>query len=134
MTFISGIYQGQLRCQLLHEQSKSEIVTDAPTDNHGKGEAFSPTDLLAAALGSCLITVMAIRARTKKVDIGKPTFSIRKVMRPQPRKISRIEIDIKLPGTIKEEDRNYLESQALKCPVALSLDPAIEQRINFEYV
>lgn len=132
MTQINGKYNGNLRCELSHP-SKSIIQTDAPKDNRGEGKFFSPTDLLAASLVSCILTIMAIRARDKGIEIGNPDFSISKKMASNPRRIAQLDVIIKLPGSISEKDREYLEEEGRNCPVALSLASSIEQRLTFEY-
>lgn len=131
---ISGSYVGDLRCQLTHLKSKVELLTDAPTDNEGKGEAFSPTDLVAAALGSCMLTIIGIRAKNKKIDVGQPTISVVKEMANHPRKIKTIIIEITFNQQLSATDRDYLESEARKCPVALSLNESINQETKFNYV
>ena len=104
----------------------SKILTDAPTDNHGKGEAFSPTDLVAAALGSCMMTLMGIAARTQGVDIVGTRLSITKVMSADPRRIGEIIIDIRFPGEMAPKARTVLERAAATCPVARSLHPDLQ--------
>lgn len=131
---IRGSYAGDLRCQLTHLKSKVELLTDAPTDNEGKGEAFSPTDLVAAALGTCMLTIIGIRAKNKKIDIGQPTISVGKEMDNHPRKIKTIIIEITFNQQLSETNRVYLEGEARKCPVALSLNESINQEIKFNYV
>ncbi len=131
---IQGKYEGQLRCNLTHTNSQSTLNTDAPLDNNGKGESFSPTDLVAAALGSCMLTIIGMRARSKRIEIGSPDFSIFKKMTDSPRKIEEIELEICLPKAIKNLDRVYLEKEALNCPVALSLNNNLKQTVFFKYV
>lgn len=130
---ITGHYQGSLRCSLKHEKSGTIIQTDAPIDNNGKGELFSPTDLVAAALVSCMLTIIGIRAQKKRIEIGDPSFSVNKVMDAAPRKIGRIEIQIFFNTPISEENRSYLENEALNCPVALSLNSELKQQVEFIY-
>src|SRR5690606_6956893 len=96
MNKYKGTYQDNLRCKLEHLESGSIINTDAPKDNHGKGEMFSPTDLLASALGSCMVTIIAIRANAKKINLGAVDFDIEKVMQSSPRKVSEIKLTIKM--------------------------------------
>jgi uncharacterized OsmC-like protein len=134
MTSILGEYQGNLRTSLTHKSSNSQLITDAPLDNHGKGEFFSPTDLLAAALGSCMVTIMGIRANTKNISLEPFQFQIKKIMQSNPRKVGRVEIEIICSKDILLEDRAYLEKEARECPVALSLSKDLEQRITFSYV
>ncbi|MEQ8625584.1 MAG: OsmC family protein [Vicingaceae bacterium] len=131
---IIGGYEGELRCKLTHKNSSQQITTDAPKDNNGKGEAFSPTDLVAAALGSCMLTIIGIRANSRKLDIGEPRISILKSMQASPRKIDAIKIEIEFDVQLELDDRKFLESEARKCPVALSLSESIKQEINFKYI
>ena len=130
---ISGKYSGDLRCKLTHFKSKIELITDAPTDNKGKGEAFSPTDLLAGALGSCMLTIIGIRAKSRNIDIGEPAISIIKKMTNHPRKIETIIIEITYYNQISNINRDFLENEARKCPVALSLNESIKQEVSFKY-
>lgn len=134
MNKYKGTYQDNLRCKLEHLESGSIINTDAPKDNHGKGEMFSPTDLLASALGSCMVTIIAIRANAKKINLGAVDFDIEKVMQSSPRKISEIKLTIKMNKTLTLKDREYLEKEGLNCPVALSLHPELKQQVSFEYI
>ncbi len=128
-----GYYQGQLRTVVTHCQSGSNIFTDAPIDNHGRGEAFSPTDLVATALASCMMTIMGIKAN----DLGLENLAIRaeveKVMDSNPRRIAEIAVDIYLPASLTERQRKLLEAAAHTCPVAHSLHADLRQRINFYY-
>jgi uncharacterized OsmC-like protein len=130
---IKGKYAGDLRCVLTH-QTGEKIQTDAPLDNHGKGEAFSPTDLIAAALGACMVTILAIRAKSKGVPIGKPTFKVMKEMQAQPRTIKEVAVEIRFSVEIAEDNKRYLEKEARSCPVALSLNSELKQNITFIYV
>ena len=132
-TEFNAKYQGSLRTLIIHQDSKSQLITDAPKDNNGKGESFSPTDLVASALASCMITIIAIRAKSKNINIGMPELAFKKIMKANPRKIARIEISISYSVRIEEEDRNYLEYEAKNCPVALSLDKDIIQDVRFIY-
>jgi uncharacterized OsmC-like protein len=133
-TIINGNYLGELRCNMIHEESESQIMTDAPKDNKGKGERFSPTDLLAAALGSCMVTILAIRANSKNIDLGLPEFKSVKNMQANPRRIKQIDLTINLNKNISKEDRSYLENEAINCPVALSLSSKVIQNITFNYI
>ena len=132
-TKILGKYNDNLRCLLEHEGSGQELITDAPKDNNGKGESYSPTDLLAAGLGSCMLTIIAIRARKRKIEIGQPTFRVLKTMKSSPREISLLEVEITFNLDMNDEDKNYLEHEARNCPVALSLNKDIQQEIKFVY-
>lgn len=125
-------YQGNLRTKAVHLASNSTIITDAPTDNHGKGEAFSPTDLTATSLATCMITIMGLSAQSRGWDLVGTRAEILKVMASDPRRISRIEIDLHMPdGDFSADDKKILEKAARTCPVALSLHPDIEQVIRF---
>lgn len=132
-TAFSAKYIGDLRTQIKHLQSDTQIITDAPLDNNGKGESFSPTDLLATALATCMMTILAIRANTKNIFIGNPTFDFTKTMQSSPRKVSEVSITFTFYVEISIENRKYLESEARKCPVALSIASDINQQITFIY-
>jgi putative redox protein len=128
------IYRGDLRTEAMHLQSGNTIITDAPTDNQGKGEAFSPTDLVATALGSCMMTLMGIVAQRHQIDLSGMRASITKNMQANPRKIASIEIVFAMPPAITEPKmRQILENAARTCPVALSLDKEILQIVDFQY-
>jgi uncharacterized OsmC-like protein len=130
----SGQYLGTLRTELTHIQSGTQILTDAPTDNHGKGEAFSPTDLVAAALGSCAITTMAIEAKKQGFDPEGLTWTMLKKMAGPPRRIAGIDIMLTWEGgPPASADIERLKQAALTCPVALSLHPDLVQHIQFSF-
>ena len=134
METIRTIYKGNLRTEALHVKSGQIIITDAPIDNQGKGEAFSPTDLLSASLGSCMLTVMGIAARTHHIDMDGAAIGITKLMASNPRKVSEIIIEFKIQGkNYSDKEKVILEKAALTCPVALSLNPDIKQTIHFSY-
>lgn len=126
-------YLGDLRTSSVHLQSGTEILSDAPTDNHGKGEAFSPTDLLANALGSCMVSIMAIKSRDTAIDLAGSTVEVTKIMNPEPRKIAKIVIVMNLPAVADQKTRTILERAAMTCPVFLSLHPDIEKDITFNW-
>lgn len=130
---IETIYQGGLRSEATHLQSGTKIVTDAPTDNHGKGESFSPTDLVAAALGSCMLTIMDIAAQRLEIDLKGTRLEITKIMAADPRRIAEIKIDFYLPGDYSDKCKTILERAADTCPVAKSLHPDLVQNITFHY-
>lgn len=132
-TEIKGNYCGKLRCKLEHKGSGSIIYTDAPIDNHGKGENFSPTDLVAAGLGSCMLTIIGIRAQSKSIEIGTPFFTVKKSMRSNPRAINKLEVEICFDVAIEKGNRDYLEKEAKNCPVALSLSKELVQEVSFKY-
>lgn len=127
-------YSGDLRTQATHLQSASQIITDAPTDNQGKGEAFSPTDLVATALGSCMMTIMGIAARTHDFSIDGISASITKVMASDPRRISEIQVVFNCENlSLTDRQKNILEQAARHCPVAKSLHPDLTQTVIFNY-
>jgi uncharacterized OsmC-like protein len=126
-------YLGDLRTTSTHLQSGTEILSDAPTDNNGKGEAFSPTDLVANAAGSCMMTIMAIKARDMNVDLIGTTLEVTKIMQAEPRKISKIIIVMNIPITVDEKTKTILERTAMNCPVLLSLNPDIEKEITINW-
>lgn len=128
------VYEGDLRCRLTHEQSGSVILTDAPKDNMGKGEAFSPTDLVAAALASCMATVMGIAAKKHQIDLKGLRVDASKEMVTSPvRKICTITVDIYMPKGIPLDQRSILENAAQTCPVHKSLHPDLQTPIRFHY-
>jgi len=132
MATSSLIYTGELRTVAIHLQSGVEIITDAPTDNQGKGEAFSPTDLLATSLGCCMLTIMGINARNNGMDIDGTKVEVTKIMTTNPRSVSEIGIVVTLPNkSYSEKERKMLEIAALNCPVAKSLHPDIKQDVHF---
>jgi putative redox protein len=126
-------YVGDLRTVCIHLQSGTEILTDAPTDNHGKGEAFSPTDLVATALGSCMVSIMAIKSKDLEVDLKDSTVSITKIMQAEPRRIAKIEVILDMAITTSEKNKTILERSAMTCPVLLSLHPDIEKIVTFNW-
>lgn len=127
-------YTGDLRTSSVHLKSGKEIITDAPTDNQGKGEAFSPTDLLATSLGNCLLTIVGITARNHGFNIDGTTAEITKVMAENPRRVSEIIVDLQFPANnYSEKEKAIIERAAKTCPVAYSLHPDIKQEISFSY-
>lgn len=133
MATVQTIYLGDLRTEATHLQSGTKILTDAPLDNHGRGEAFSPTDLVATALGSCMLTLMGIAARTHEINIDGTRLEITKVMSASPRRIGEIIIEIYLPTDYAPKQRMILENTAATCPVAHSLHPDTKQTVHFHY-
>jgi uncharacterized OsmC-like protein len=129
------IYKGNLRCEATHLQSGTLIETDAPVDNHGKGERFSPTDLVATALGNCMMTVMGIKAKDMSLNLAGTKVGITKIMTAEPRRISGIKATISFPAELvtDEKQRTILEKTAMTCPVFQSLHPDIKQDIAFEW-
>ncbi len=134
MTSISASYLGSLRTQASHLKSGNTIITDAPVDNNGKGEGFSPTDLVCAALSSCMMTIMGIVADREKIDLTGLTSDIVKIMGSNPRKIAEIQITFGHPKLMAtEEQKQKLKHAARTCPVALSLSETLKQNIVFKF-
>lgn len=127
------VYQGDKHCELTHGPSQSKISTDAPKDNHGRGELFSPTDLVGAALGSCILTVMAIVAERENIDLRGMRCTVEKEMQTSPRRIGRLACRVEMPKGVAAPLRAKLEATAHHCPVHKSLHPDIESPINFVY-
>jgi uncharacterized OsmC-like protein len=126
-------YLGHLRTSSVHIQSGTEILSDAPVDNHGKGEAFSPTDLVANALGSCVLTIMGIKAQDLNIDISGTTAEVTKTMQLEPRRIAKIEINVTFIKFQDEKTKKILEKAAMTCPVINSLHPDLEKIISFNW-
>jgi len=134
MVSISITYNGGLRTTATHGPSGATLITDAPVDNHGKGEAFSPTDLAATALGTCMATVMGIAAQRKGIELTGMSVSVGKTMSATPpRRIARLDVEIRVPLPADHKDRALLEAAALSCPVHQSLHPDIEMPVTFVY-
>jgi putative redox protein len=129
------LYEGNLRTVATHLQSGTVIETDAPTDNQGKGERFSPTDLVATALGNCMLTIMGIKARDMQLDLQNTTIDITKNMVANPRRIGEIKVVINFPGDLQANDkqRTILENAALTCPVYESLHPDLKKDVEFKW-
>ncbi len=127
------IYKGSLRTEAKHLQSNTIIETDAPTDNQGKGERFSPTDLLATSLGSCMLTIMGIKARDMNISLEGTEVSIQKNMKSEPRRVGGIDVRFDFPAslTLDDKEKTILERAALTCPVAKSIHPDIEMKVDF---
>jgi putative redox protein len=131
----TGVYTGGLHCELTHGPSGQKISTDAPKDNNGKGEAFSPTDLVAAALGSCILTTVAMVADRDGIDIKGATYRVTKEMTqpPEKRKIARLAVSLRLPASVPVSHRKKLETIAHSCPVHRSLGPDVQMPITFDW-
>lgn len=128
------IYKGGLRTEATHLQSGEKIITDAPVDNQGKGQAFSPTDLLATSLGSCMLTIMGIAARERGIDIDGISCSITKIMGIDPRRVTELHVSFDLKGRdFSDKEKAVLEHAAKTCPVFYSLHPEIRKEITFQY-
>lgn len=129
---MTGKYLGQLRTEATHIKSNNKIITDAPIDNNGKGEAFSPTDLLCASLASCMITIAGISANTHQIFLGEVNWEITKIMGTEPRRVVEIGIKFYFPNNqFSEKDKAIIMRAALNCPVAKSLSTDIKQDIAF---
>lgn len=126
-------YLGDLRTSAIHIASAKNIITDAPIDNQGKGEAFSPTDTVASALASCLLTIMGIKARDLNIDIKNTTAEVAKIMASKPRRISEIQITVNFTKSYDQRIKKILEKAALACPVSNSLHPDLKQNILFNW-
>ena len=125
------IYRGALRTEATHIRSGNTIITDAPTDNKGKGEAFSPTDLVATALASCMLTIMGIKANEININIDGTTAEIEKIMGSGPRRIAQVIIVINIPISTDEKTKNILEKAALACPVDKSISDSMIRDVKF---
>ncbi len=124
-------YQGELRTQIIHLQSGNEVTTDAPIDNKGKGEAFSPTDLMSASLGSCMLTIMGIKADSLGITMDNTKIVlIKKMSSSLPRRVSEIDIEIMIPHELTEQHMASLERAALGCPVAQSIHPDLKLNLS----
>ncbi len=127
-------YPGDLLCRATHGPSGTTLTTDAPVDNQGQGRSFSPTDLVATALGTCVFTIMGIVAKRHGIDLSGASMIVRKEMASQPaRRIGRLEVEVRVPGAVSPEDRKRLENAAQTCPVKQSLHPDIEVPIRFRW-
>ena len=129
----SIVYIGNLRCRAQHIQSGTIVESDAPTDNKGKGEKFSPTDLLCVSLATCMLTTMGIKARDLQVEITNATADVTKHMFSDPRRVGKIEVIVNLPATGNEEQRQILQKAGDNCPVMKSIHPNIEVLINYNW-
>jgi len=130
---IEGVYQGQKHCEISHVNSGATLQTDAPKDNNGLGQSFSPTDLVGVALGSCMMTVMAIWAEQNNVSLQGSRFSVVKEMKANPRRVGRLTVQFVLPAKLEQNVRTRLEEIARTCPVKYSIHPEIELPIEFSY-
>ncbi|MCD7982818.1 MAG: OsmC family protein [Desulfovibrio sp.] len=134
MATISAKYLGDLRVECTHTQSGTKIITDAPVDNHGKGQAFSPTDLCATALGACAMTIIGLYAQNHGVDVTGAEMAITKSMSADPRRIGKVEVIFTMPDRpYSEKEKIVMERAAHTCPVHLSLHPDVEQVFTFNW-
>lgn len=128
------VYNGELRTTCVHLRSGSEFITDAPIDNNGLGSAFSPTDTVATGLASCMITVMGIKARDLQVDLQGAEVEVTKHMASNPRRISKIEVNLRLPVNVSQKHRTILQRIGDTCPIHYSLHPDIEKVITYHWI
>ena len=135
MTKIKTTYLGGLRTEAIHEQSGTKLITDAPLDNHGKGEAFSPTDLVATALGSCMLTIMGISAEADGYKLEGTTLEIEKIMVANPRRIGEIKVEVNFPegSNFTDKQKRVIEAAAKSCPVYNTLAPEVQKSITFNW-
>lgn len=133
MVTIDIVYEGDLRCRARHGPSGTELFTDPPVDNQGQGESYSPTDLCATALGTCMLSIMGIVARRQGWDLRGTRMTVRKTMRADPRRIARLDVGIRVPRDFARDVRRTLEDAARSCPVALSIHPDVEVPVTFEW-
>ena len=135
MTKIKTIYKGSLRTEAEHIQSGNKLITDAPLDNNGKGEFFSPTDLLATSLGSCMLTIMGISANSYGFNIDGTVVETEKIMGTDPRRVTEIKVNFTFPAdsNFTDQQKRVIESSAKTCPVANSIHPDIKKTITFNY-
>lgn len=134
MVEITVDYLGELRCKATHGPSGATLLTDAPTDNQGMGQSFSPTDLVATAMGTCALTIMGIAARGRGIDLSGATVRVQKEMVAQPtRRIGRLTVEFTIPAELTDEQKGVLKRAALTCPVHKSVLPEIEIPITFKW-
>jgi len=131
MATVESVYIGELRTNNTHLQSGTQIITDAPTDNQGKGEAFSPTDLLATSLGTCMLTTMAIRTAKDNIDLDGTKCAITKIMAANPRRVAEIVVQFTFPLEYTADQKKLLEDAALTCPVYFSLNEQLVKTVDF---
>ena len=132
MVRIDATYDGNLRCTATHEPSGAKLITDAPIDNMGKGESFSPTDLLATSMLTCVMTIVAIRADSRELDVTGMTGSVEKYMAANPRRISKLEVIVNLPSDLSMDDRAWLITEGCNCPVCVSVSESMEVDVTFQ--
>ncbi len=134
MVEINILYKGELRCTAVHQPSGTALITDAPIDNHGKGESFSPTDLVATALGTCMLTIMGISAQAMHIDLSGTKVVVRKEMATKStRRIGTLAVTISVQATLEENQKQKLITAAMACPVHHSLHPDVQMPIEFNW-
>ena len=132
MVRIEATYDGNLRCTATHMPSGSKLITDAPVDNKGKGESFSPTDLLATSMLTCIMTIVAIRAESRQIDVSGMSGSIEKTMAANPRRVAKLEVIVNLPSGMELDDRAWLITEGCNCPVCVSVSESMDVDVTFQ--
>ena len=132
MVRIEASYDGDLRCTATHMPSGNQLITDAPIDNKGKGESFSPTDLLATSMLTCIMTIVAIRADSKGIDVSGMSGSVEKTMAANPRRVAKLEVVVNLPDGLDLDDRSWLITEGCNCPVCVSVSESMEVDVTFQ--
>lgn len=132
MVRIEATYDGNLRCTVTHMPSGSKLITDAPVDNKGKGESFSPTDLLATSMLTCIMTIVAIRAESRQIDVSGMSGSIEKTMAANPRRVAKLEVIVNLPSDMELDDRAWLITEGCNCPVCVSVSESMDVDVTFQ--
>ena len=132
MVRIEASYNGNLRCTATHGPSGNQLITDAPVDNNGKGESFSPTDLLATSMLTCIMTIVAIRADSKGIDVSSMSGSVEKTMAANPRRVAKLEVVVSLPSDMTIEERSWLITEGCNCPVCVSVSETMEVDVTFQ--
>ena len=132
MVRIEATYDGNLRCTATHMPSGSKLITDAPVDNKGKGESFSPTDLLATSMLTCIMTILAIRAVSRQIDVSGMSGSIEKTMAANPRRVAKLEVIVNLPSDMELDDRAWLITEGCNCPVCVSVSESMDVDVTFQ--
>ena len=132
MVRIEATYDGDLRCTATHGPSGAKLITDAPVDNHGKGASFSPTDLLATSLLTCIMTIIGIRANTRDIDVSGMSGSVEKSMGSNPRRVGQLDVIIRLPNGLSDANVDWLKTEGCACPVCQSVNDQMEVNVRFE--
>ena len=132
MVRIEANYDGNLRCTATHVSSGNQLITDAPVDNNGKGESFSPTDLLATSMLTCIMTIVAIRADSKGIDVSGMSGSVEKTMAAKPRRVAKLEVVVNLPDGLDLDDRSWLITEGCNCPVCVSVSESMAVDVTFQ--
>ena len=132
MVRIVATYDGNLRCTATHGPSGTELITDAPVDNKGKGESFSPTDLLATSMLTCVMTIVAIRADSRDIDVSGMSGSVEKSMAANPRRVAKLEVVVNLPSALSMDNRAWLITEGCNCPVCVSVSESMEVDVTFQ--